>query len=291
MPDVELHEARTMDEAFALMDRLEGARLLAGGTDLLVDLKARRAGAGALISIKRIDSLKGVAQRDGNLHIGALTTITELNATPIVRDRFPAIFDATRKMAAPQIRNVATVGGNVVSAVPCADLPPVFLVMNASAIVQSSESERRIPLESFFRNVRQTSLATNEMLTAIVVPAPPEGSGAAYARFALREGNAIAVAAVAAGLEINGKGDVASARVALGAVSPTPVLVSDTEELLVGKRLDETLCAQVAESARNACDPISDVRGTKEFRREIVGVLTVRALQAAQTRAMEAQSC
>lgn len=290
VPDIELHEARTMDEAFALMDRLGDARILAGGTDLLVDLKAGRADAAALISIKRVGELKGITQRDGELHIGALTTITELNRAPLVRKRYPTIIDATSKMAAPQIRNVATVGGNVVSAVPCADLPPVFLAINASASVQSSKGKRSIPLESFFRHVRKTAIAPNEVLTAIVVPAPSERFGAAYARFALRDGNSIAVAGVAAGLEFDADGRISAARVALGAVSPTPVLVGDAEDLLVGKQLDETVGAQVAESAMRACDPICDIRGSEEFRREIVGVLTMRALVAAQERARETKS-
>ncbi len=288
--NVELHEACTMDEAFALMDRLEDARILAGGTDLLVDLKVGRASACSLISIKRIDALKGIAERDGDWRIGALTTITELGASECVKTHLPVLIDATSKMAAPQIRNVATVGGNIVSAVPCADLPPVFLVLNAGVTVQSSEGERCIPLDSFFQHVRKTALRSDEMLTAIVVPKPPDRFGAAYARFSLRDGNSIAVAGVAAGLEFNERGEIVSARVSLGAVSPTPMLVADAEDILVGNPLDDDACVRVGDAAMGACSPICDVRGSDAFRREIVGILAGRALRLAQQRAMETPS-
>ncbi len=285
VPDVELYEAHTMDEAFDLLGRHTGARILAGGTDLLVDLKAGRVSATSLISIKRVDSLKQICLQDGNLCIGSLTTITELDESSLVRERFPSLIDATSRMAAPQVRNAATVGGNVVSAVPCADLPPVLLVLNASVVAKSAEKERVIPLDSFFIQVRKTALLPGEVLTSIIVPEPPVRFGAAYARFSLREGNSIAVAGVAVGMRLGAGGEVESARVALGAVSPTPIVVEEAGRLLAGCKLDDEVSSRVSERAMERCNPICDVRGSADFRREIVGVLTKRALKTARQRA------
>ena len=174
IPDVELHEATTLEEAAALMKRYApDARLLAGGTDLLVDLKSGRVSVGHLVSIKRIAALRGVSEVDGGLRIGALTTITQLDHAPLVQQQFLPLREATRRMAAPQIRNAATVGGNIASAVPCADLPPILTVMNASLVLWSAEGERNVPLESFFVGARQTVRRDDEVLTAVLVPKQP----------------------------------------------------------------------------------------------------------------------
>ncbi|MFQ5807161.1 MAG: FAD binding domain-containing protein [Phycisphaerae bacterium] len=290
LPDFELHEATTLKEAAALMKRYApNAHLLAGGTDLLVDLKTGRIGVGHLVCINRIDTLRGISEVDGNLRIGALTTITQLGRSPIVRERFSPLLDATREMAAPQIRKVATVGGNIASAVPCADLPPILTAMNASVVLWSPKCEREVPLDSFFVGARQTVRRDDEVLSAILVPKLPPGFGAAYARFALRDGNAIAVAAVAAGLLLDGDSTVRDARIVLGAVAPVPMLVEPAGAELVGHSADQDAFRGAAEAAMQAAEPISDVRGSAEFRRDLVGVLTKRALTTAYRRAKEAR--
>ncbi|MFH1417993.1 MAG: xanthine dehydrogenase family protein subunit M [Planctomycetota bacterium] len=286
IPDIELHEVATLEESASLMSRLgDKGRLLAGGTDLLVDLKTGRATIGHAISINRVDGLRGVSQTRDGLRIGALTTITQLSASDLVRKDYAPILDATSKMANPQIRNIATVGGNIASAVPCADTPPILTAMNASVRLWSAEGEREVPLDAFFTGPRQTVMRQGEVLTAILLPKPPPGFGAAYARFQLREGNTIAVAAVAVGLRLNGEGTVQDARVVLGAVSPTPKLVSSAGVKLVGRPLDEEAMLRAADVAMDAAEPISDVRGSADFRRKIVGVMTHRAIQTAHDRA------
>jgi aerobic carbon-monoxide dehydrogenase medium subunit len=291
LPDVELHAASTLEEASELMTRLgPDARYLAGGTDLLVDLKVGRTTARHLVSIKRIAELRGVSEVNGGLRIGSLATVTELDRSPLVRDRFKPILDATSQMAAPQIRNVATVGGNIVSAVPCADLPPILMALNASVEIWSPDGRRSVPLDSFFKGVRRTALGREEILEAIVVPEMPRGFGAAYSRFALREGNAIAVAAVASSVRRDENGCIADARVVLGAVSPTPCMVKSATDLLVGNALDDDVLNRVADAASLACEPICDVRGTADFRREIVGVLSRRSLICAWERSQESKS-
>jgi carbon-monoxide dehydrogenase medium subunit len=290
VPDIEVHEAASLGEASALMGRYSyDARLLAGGTDLLVDLKSGRVSVGHLVSINRIAALRGVSETDGGLRIGALTTITQLDRAPIVQQRFSALREATPQMAAPQIRNVATVGGNIASAVPCADLPPILTAMNASVVLWSPEGEREVLLETFFVGARQTVRRDDEVLTAVLVPKQPPGFGAAYARFALRDGNAIAVAAVAAGLFLDDNNTVREARIVLGAVASIPKLVESASAEVVGRSPDDEAFVRAADAAMKAAEPISDVRGSAEYRRELVCVLTRRALTNACRRAKESR--
>ncbi len=291
IPDVELHQALSLEDAGDLMRRLApDVCLLAGGTDLLVDLKTGRAHVGHLVSIKRIDALRGISSESAGLRIGALTTITELDRSSLVRERFAAILDATGQMAAHQVRNAATVGGNLASAVPCADLPSILTAMNASVVLWSPTGRRNLPLEAFFVGPRQTVRRDDEVLTAVLVPHPAPGFGAAYARFGLRDGNTIAVAAVAASLRLDREGVVREARIVLGAVAPIPKLVIRSAEALVGGRPDERAFDAAAHAAMAAAEPISDVRGSADFRRRLVGVLTRRALSTAWDRARGASS-
>ena len=288
IPDIELHAAATLNVAVDALDRYGAqARLLAGGTDLLVDLKTGRQSFEHLVSINRIDTLRGVSETAEGLHVGALTTGTPLDRDPSVRRRFAPILDATCKMAAPQVRNVATVGGNIASAVPCADLPPILTVMNASVVLSSPEGQREVPLEGFFVGARETVRRDTEVLTAVLLPELSPGFGAAYARFGLRDGNTIAVAAVAASMVLGDDDIVRDARIVLGAVAPVPKLIAEAGAALVGKPPGAEVFDAAADAALRAAEPISDVRGSAEYRRELVGVLTQRALSAACRRAKE----
>ncbi len=289
IPDVELHEALTLPEAARAMQQYTpSARFLAGGTDLIVDLKSGRVDVDHLVSLNRIGSLRGVSQQGGALYIGALTTVTELDRTPLVSESFSAILDATRKMAVPQIRNVATVGGNICSAVPCADLPPILSALHASIVLWSPKGQRNVPLDRFFLGARATIRHDDEVLKAVLVPRLPPGFAAAYARFSLRNGNAIAVASVAASLQLSKSGTVQDARIILGAVAPIPTLAKEAAAKLAGQPPDQDAFRAAAEAAMEAAKPISDVRGSAEYRRELVGVLTQRALTEALRRAKEA---
>jgi carbon-monoxide dehydrogenase medium subunit len=286
LPAVELHQAGTLSEAAALLDRYAPeARLLAGGTDVLVDLKTARVGGGHLISIQGIDELRGVSQTEAGLDIGALTTLAELDRSPVVAERYPVIRDATSRMAAPQIRNAATVGGNLAGGVPCADLPPVLLVSDASVVLWSPSGRRTVGMSELCIGPRETILRDDEVLERVLVPDPAPGFGAAYERFALRGGNAIAVAAVAAALLMDDDGTVREARIALGAVAPTPRLVDVAAAALVGRAPGDDAATAAAQAAMDAAEPISDIRGSAEYRRRLVGILTGRAIAAARQRA------
>jgi carbon-monoxide dehydrogenase medium subunit len=288
LPDIELHEAHTLGEAAEALKRYgPGARLLAGGTDVLVDLKTGRVRFDHLVSINGIDALRGISETSDGLRIRALTTVTQLGRSTVVQERFSPILDATSRMAAPQIRNMATVGGNIAAAVPCADLPPILTAMNASVVLWSAEGEREVRLDRFFVGPRLTVLRENELLTAILVPRLPPRFGAAYARFQLRDGNAIAVASVAASLLLGDDDAVRDARIVLGAVAPIPKLVESAGALLFGKPPDDDAFRMAANAAAADAQPICDVRGSADFRREIVSVMTRRALAAALQRAQE----
>ena len=284
LPDFELHEAETLEDAATLMAKFApSVRLLAGGTDLLVDLKTHRTAVDHLVSMNRIDGMRSIDVAATGLRIGALTTLTDLNEARLP-GAFAAIKDATSTMAAPHIRNVATVGGNIASAVPCADLPPILIVMHARVDLLSPAGIRDVPLCDFFTGPRCTMLAADEILTRITVPIPDGRFGAGYARFALRNGNAIAVASVAASLTLDETGMIEQACLSLGAVAPTPVLVKEATNLLAGRALDESACADAAHAAMRTAQPISDIRASAEFRRELCGVLTKRALRIAASR-------
>lgn len=287
LTDIEVHEAATLEQASRWMaDYGQDARLLAGGTDLLVDLKTDRFNVNHVVSLRRIGGLRGVAATGSGLRIGALTTANELAAAALVQQRFSAILDATRDMAAPQIRNIATVGGNIACAVPSADLPPILIVMNASVILWSASGEREVPLDRFFTGPRLTVRRAEEILTEIRVPNPPQDFGAAYSRFGLREANSCALVGVAASLLLAADGTVRDAIVCLGAVAPTPILVSPARHLLRGKKAEGEVLQEAAEAAMEVGKPISDIRGSADYRRDLIGVLTRRALVSARQRAL-----
>lgn len=286
LPDVDYHDADSLEDALQLMERYApDACWLAGGTDLLVDLKVGRMATRHLVSLGRIDALRGIRESSKGLRIGALVTISELDRHPALRNGLSPLHDATSQMAAQQIRNSATVGGNVASAVPCADLPPILTALEAVVEISSLAGERIVPLTSFFRGARKTVLNPKDLLSAIIVPHPPQRCGAAYSRFGLREGNAIAVAGVAALIHLARDETIEDARIVLGAVSPVPVLVEAARDTLIGETPGERPFARAARAAADASKPICDVRGSVEFRRQIVAVMARRALATAARRA------
>jgi carbon-monoxide dehydrogenase medium subunit len=293
LSDIELHHAGSPEQAAELLSRYgPDARLLAGGTDLLVNLKTQRDDVRHLISIAGIPALRGIRRDPRGLHIGPLTTLSDLlAASDCCAGPYIALHDAVSQMAATQIRNMATVGGNVAGAVPCADLPPVLSVLNATVVLRSPTAERTLRIDDLIVGPRETAANPDEILSAILVPDPGPRHGAAYARLGLRAGNAIAVASVAAALTLDEAGAVHEARVALGAVAPIPKLVPVAAAALVGTDGDpdgddyNDALDRAAAAAMAAAEPITDLRGTAEYRRDMVGVLTRRAVQGALQRA------
>ncbi|MBI2932738.1 MAG: xanthine dehydrogenase family protein subunit M [Planctomycetes bacterium] len=286
MPDLSVHRPETLRDACELLKKYgEGARVLAGGTDLLTDLKMDRVtGVEHLVSIQRVPGLSVIDEIDGALRIGALATPNAVAADPRVRTRFPALAEAAECMASYPVRNMATVGGNIASAVPSSDLAPIFIAIGAEAILVGDAGERRVRLEEFFVGPRRTVRAPHEIITHLELPSPRPRTGFSYERFALRAANALAVAGVAAMIRFEPADTIAEAKVVLGAVAPIPDVARRTGAMLVGKRPSEELFREAGKMAREEARPISDIRGSKEYRRELVEVLAARALAQAAER-------
>jgi len=286
LSEAEFHNASTLEQAAEMIARWgKQARFLAGGTSLIVDMKTDRYRTDHVISLNRIAALRGIAAAGDGVRIGALATLNDVATSGLVREQCRVVGDAAREMASPQVRNLGTVGGNIVGAVPCADLPPVLVVSNATLKLWSPSGVRSMPVEAFVVGPRATARRDDEILTEVLVPRAPARFGAGYARFGLREANSVAVAAAAASLQLNADGSVAQARVCLSAVAGKPTLVPDAHKALVGKVLDQKGLEAAAKAAIAAALPITDVRGSAEYRRELVGTLTRRALLIAQRRA------
>jgi carbon-monoxide dehydrogenase medium subunit len=284
--DYTYHRPRTLAEALEL-GRTHGVdgRYLAGGTELLVDLRSRRDAASHVISLRDVPGLDTIARDDdGTLHIGALATLTAVASSPAVREALPVLAEAILRMGSVQIRNQGTIGGNFARAVPCADTPPVCLAAEASLHLAGAGGERTLPAQDFFLGPRRTVLEPGEMLVEILIPPQPARSGAAYERFQLRKGMALAVAAVAARVVLM-KEQITDARIYLNAVGPLPIRATRAMELLGGQEPAAKLFAKAGALAAAAAQPIDDLRGSADFRRELVAVLTGRALAAAAERA------
>ena len=283
--DFSYHRPATLAEACALGERLgRAARYFAGGTELIIDFRTQRDAADHLISLKDVPGLDGIEADGEGLRIGAMVTIAELAISPLVAERCPALGQASRLMAGAQIRSQATLGGNFCRAVSCADTPPACIAAEARVLLVGAEGGREVPAEAFFTGPRQTVLQSGEILTAVLIPKQPPHAGADYQRFALRGGQALAVAALAARLVLDG-GKIADTRIVLGAVAPTPLLVPACGDALRGKRPDAAAFAAAADLAAIAAQPICDLRGSDSYRRDLVRVLALRALTNAATQA------
>jgi CO/xanthine dehydrogenase FAD-binding subunit len=276
----------SVDDCLRLLaERGREAKLVAGGTDLLPQLKGgllRPACVVDLSGVARLRSLERAA--GGGWRIGAAVTARELEQDPRVRSAYPALAESAALIGSVQIRNLATVGGNLCNAAPSADMAPPLVALEAEVVVAGPRGERRVPLAAFFTGVRRTALAPEELLLDIVVPAPGPRGGGSYLRHTPRRELDIAVVGVASQLTL-ADGVCARARIALASVAPTPVRATAAEQALEGRPLTAEAIERAAALAVDAARPISDQRGSAEFRRHLVRVLTRRTLTLARERA------
>lgn len=278
--------ARNVDEAVALLDRHGGdAKILAGGQSLIPLMRFRIAGPSVLIDINRINSLEYIQETDGVLHIGALTRESELDHSPLIRERYPILLDTSSMVADPVVRNWATVGGNIAHADPANDHPATMLALGASVVARGPAGERVIPIGEFFTDAPfETTLAINEVLTEIRVPAPTERSGGAYFKLERKVGD-YAIAGAAAYIVLDASGNVSYAGIGLTNLGQTPIKARAAEQALLGKPLDDAQIHAAADLAAAATNPTSDTRGPAEYKRAMARTLTVRALRKALARA------
>jgi len=260
-------------------------KLVAGGTDLLPQMKNGMIKVRRVVDLSAVPELKQIERRaDGTLRIGAAATARALELAPAARDTFQSLAESAAVVGSYQIRNLATLGGNLANAAPSADMAPPLLALDAEIVIAGPRGQRRIPIGDFFLGVRRTQLEPDELLVEIVIPAPPAGSGGTYVRHTPRRELDIAVVGVASQLTIH-DGRCVNARIALAAVAPVPLRASAAEERLQGESISPALIEEAAQLAVQAASPISDQRGSAEFRRHLVRVLTRRTLTTALERA------
>ncbi len=276
----EYHRAGSLEEACRLLDQLPQAQILAGGTDLVVDIDTGLRRAEHVVSIRGIAELERIEVRDRHVCIGAGCTATTVERSGLVRTQLPELADMIVKFASPQIRNTATLAGNICSAVACGDFAPMLIALGASVELQSTEGSRVVALEDFFLGNRDTVRQAREMIAQILVPIKPDRAAANYQKFRRRASNSLGVASVAAYLEMSA-GICRNARIVLGAVAPVPLFAVKASQSLLETPVDETAMDTAGKLARQEARPITDLRATDDYRRELVQVLTKRALREA----------
>jgi CO/xanthine dehydrogenase FAD-binding subunit len=284
MKDFEYYAPQSLEEALSLLDhRKEEVKVLAGGTDLIVQMKNGNARPAVIVDAKKIPELNRLEWDEGkSLYIGAAVPLNKIITFPPVIEKFGILYQACSIIGSMQLRNRGTVGGNICNAAPSADSAPPLLCLEAKAIVARPGGTRIVPLDRFFRGPGQTTMAPNELLLGIEVPAPPTRSSGCYLKHTPRQEMDIAVVGVASFLVISKQKNLCQkARIALGAVAPTPIRVSQVESFLAGRVLTEEAIEEAAERTAEAARPISDMRGSAGYRKEIVKVLTRRALKKA----------
>jgi aerobic carbon-monoxide dehydrogenase medium subunit len=273
-------EPKTVNEALSLLAKYgEQAKVIAGGTDVMVDIKYKEE-PGCLVNIKKIPGLGTIQENGGSLCIGPLVTIHEMETNNLVRDRLPVLWESCHQFASLQIRNTATIGGNICRASPSGETLAPLLVLEAKAKLAFSEGEKTEAFASFFQGPGKSSIGSKGLLTEIDVPYPAQGSRGVYLKHAVRGAMDIAMVGVAVLVTPDAsKNNVQDARIGLGAVAPTPVRASKTEALLRGKPLTAALVKEAAATAAAESSPISDQRSSGEYRRWIVEALTRRGLE------------
>ncbi len=277
---MEYFEPKTLNDALSLLAKHGAeAKLIAGGTDVMVDIKFKEE-PGSLVNIKKIPGLAGIKENGASLRIGALTTIRELETSALLREKLPVLWQAAHQFASLQVRNTATIGGNIGRASPSGETLAPLLVLDAKAKVAFTDGEKTEPFSSFFQGPGKTSMGAKGLLTEIEVPYPAPGSKGVYLKHAVRGAMDIAMVGVAVLITPDAaKANLQDVRIGLGAVAPTPVRAPKAEALLRGKPLTAVLVKQAAALAASESSPISDQRSSAENRRWIVEALTRRGLE------------
>jgi len=284
MGPFEYFEPLTIEEAVSLLHKYGNkAKVLAGGTDLVPMMREKTIRPECVISIGRIADLDYI-RFDGEkgLRIGALTTIRSIEQSPQLQPKYSLICQAASQMASTSVRNVATVGGNLCNASPSADMAPALIVLSATTKLVNIAGERIVPLEDFFTGPGSTVLKTDELLAEIQISSPPAHTAGVCIKYATRGGEDLALVGVAVLLILSARdGTSTDIKVALGAVAPTPMRAHRAEELLIGKRIDDELIEKAAQTASDESRPIDDVRGSAEYRREMIKVFARDAIRQA----------
>ncbi len=286
MTDLRYEAPQSVDAALALLAGAKGiTRLLAGGTDVIVQMETELVEPELIVDIKKIPELRGIAAENGGFRVGAATTGMQICDHAAFAKAWPGVVDGVKLIGSIQVKGRASMGGNLCNASPGADSVPPMITASAVARVVGPKGTREVPVEQIPVSPGKTSLGKDEFIASFFFPARPKLSGDAYLRFTPRTEMDIAVTGVAVNLTLDGNGVCTAARVALGAVAPTALLVEPAAAALIGTKLDDAAIEKMVAACRAACRPIDDKRGTKEFRIEVTGVLAKRAAKIALERA------
>jgi len=284
LPKFEFYEPASIQEAIELKQKYgPDAKLLAGGTDLLVHLKKKRITADHIISLMRIKDLVQIKMDEACVEIGACVTMAQLSNSQIIQEKFNALKAGADNLGNHLIRNRATIGGNVCNASPAGDTLPALMVYQAQIILQGPTGRRKMPIESFFQGPGKVDMNADELLVGLQLAIPSGNCGAHYIQLGKRKSSEINVVNVASFVQIDpGDQTIITARIALGSVAPTPIRSFYAEDALNNKTASESLFYEAGEIARQKdCKPINDFRGTAEYRKAMIGVLTKRTLAEA----------
>ena len=284
LPEFRLIVPTTVDEAIGILgERQEKVRILAGGTDILVEMKCTDRGAETLIKINRLSELNFITYNsERGLTIGALTTIRAIADSPVMKQSYPLMIDAARDFANIQIMNMGTIGGNVCNASPAGDFLPCLLAMNAEVVLRSSAGQRDVKISEFFTGPRKSQIMPGEIAVAITVPKLSTQHSSGFIRFT-RTAEDLAKVSAAVVLKIE-DGKFSDVRVALGSVAPTPIRVPEAEDFLKNQEVTDAIISVAAKIAKAGIKPISDFRSTADYRTEITGVAFKQAIAIALAR-------
>ena len=287
LPKFDYYEPQNMQEACKLIAKLKAdAKIIAGGTDLLVNMKNKKLSPKCLVSLAGIPDLTGIEEKKKTFSIGSHAIIALLKESKAITLSFPALAEAASVLGSPLVRNRATVGGNIVTARPAADLVPPLIAYDAKLVLASKDKKREISLEDFMVGPGQTKIKPAEILTKIVLTIPPPNTGSSYIKLMHRRSLEIAIVAVVSRITLDKKdGIIKTAKIILSAVAPKAIHAVSAEKILIGEKPSEALFAQAAALAMKDCKPITDIRGGKVYRHAMVEVLTKRTLSAALKRA------
>ncbi|MGH7035760.1 MAG: FAD binding domain-containing protein [Stellaceae bacterium] len=281
-------EPASLEEALSLLAQHgEDAKLIAGGTGLVNLMKQRLVRPSVVIGLRGLKPLAGIAE-NGGIEIGALATLASLETSAAVRRKAPLLAETIHHVATVRVRSMATLGGAVAHADPFLDTPSALIALDAQILARSARGERKIAADKFFTGYYQTVLAPDEMVTAILLPEQPKGSGTAFLKFLPATQDDYATVSVAARITLNGNGTIAQARVALGAAATVPVRATAVEAALAGKMPDDKTFRDAAPLVLDAIDPIEDFRGSAQYKRQMAVVHLRRALAAAAGQAKRA---
>jgi carbon-monoxide dehydrogenase medium subunit len=276
----DFYQPTTLAEASRLLkDNGPGGRFLAGGTDLVIAIKEKGLIPKYVVDLKKVPGLSGIRENgDGSITIGALTTMRAIETDPLLNTKYPFLCQSAAEVGSIQIRNRATVGGNMANATPSADVAPSLIALNATAKIVNAGKERLVPMQEFFRGPGQSIMSPEEILTEIILPKTSPQLVGEYIKFSPRDMMDLAYVGVAVAYNIAAGKRCTDVRIVLGAVAPTPLRARNAEALLENQILTEELAGKVGAAAAQESKPISDVRSSAEYRRAMVGAMTKRAL-------------